>query len=137
MGRKSTYSTEIADRICERLANGESLRKMCADPEMPDRITVLRWIESGDHADFASKYARARQYQADAMDDLILEAAEGCDQQNAAAQRVKIDAYKWRAAKLAPKVYGDKIETTVQGPNGGPVEFTEIRRVIVDGSPKS
>jgi hypothetical protein len=40
------------------------------------------------------------------MDDLILDAAQAASDDPAAA-RVKVDAYKWRAAKLAPKRYGD------------------------------
>ncbi len=80
---------------------------------MPDRGTVIRWMDQ--EPDFAAKYARAREVQADAMDDLILETAEKTTPENAAANRVKIDAYKWRAAKLKPKVYGDKVQTELSG----------------------
>lgn len=105
MGRPSDYRDELADEICDRLIEGESLRQICRRPGMPDRRTVLRWLDA--HADFAAKYARARESQGDLMDDLILEAAGTADKDNAAAVRVKIDAYKWRASKLAPKKYGD------------------------------
>jgi hypothetical protein len=30
-------------------------------------------------------------------------------------------AFQWRAAKLAPKKYGDKVEQTHVGPDGGPI----------------
>jgi hypothetical protein len=93
--------------ICDRIADGESLRQICRDAAMPDRRTVLRWL--GLHDDFAAKYARAREAQGDHMDDLILATAEYCTPETAAADRVKIAAYQWRAAKLRPKVYGDKI----------------------------
>jgi hypothetical protein len=43
-GRRSDYSAEIADTICDRLAGGESLRAICADAGMPDRATVSRWL---------------------------------------------------------------------------------------------
>ena len=36
-GRTSGYDVEIAQTICERLVNGESLRAICADPAMPGR----------------------------------------------------------------------------------------------------
>jgi hypothetical protein len=68
---------------------------------------VLRWLE--EDRDFATKYAYAREMQADLMDDKILEEAERTNELNAAAQRVKIAAYQWRAAKLKPKRYGDKV----------------------------
>ena len=35
-----------------------------------------------------------------------------------ARSRLRIDARKWLASKLAPKKYGDKIDATLQGPNG-------------------
>lgn len=77
---------------------------------MPNRRTVLRWLET--NPDFATRYARARQVQGDLMDEKILEEAEKTTPENAHAQRVKIEAYKWRAAKLAPKRYGDRIDVT-------------------------
>jgi hypothetical protein len=43
-GRTSGYDVEIAETICERLVNGESLRAICADPSMPARATVFRWL---------------------------------------------------------------------------------------------
>jgi hypothetical protein len=106
MGRPSTFTQAIADEICESIIEGKSLRGICAGDAMPNRSTVLRWLDENE--DFAAKYARAREFQGDYMDDLILEAAEATDSENAPAQRVRIDAYKWRASKLKPKRYGDK-----------------------------
>ncbi len=58
-GRPSIYSNDLADLICERLACGESLRKICDDKNLPDRSTVIRWLARDP--DFATKYARARE----------------------------------------------------------------------------
>ncbi len=118
-GRPSKYSEQLAERVCLEIASGRSLRQICLDDEFPDRNTVHRWLL--DRADFAAKYAQARESQADVMDDLILETAENCKPDTAMADRVKIGAYQWRASKLKPKVYGDKVEQTLQGPNGGPI----------------
>ena len=38
----------------------------------------------------------------------ILAVADACTVETAAADRVKISAYQWRAAKLAPRKYGDR-----------------------------
>lgn len=119
-GRPSTYSPEIADAICERIADGESMRAICEHPEMPGRRTVLGWLE--EHEEFRAKYARAREAQADVMDDKILTVADTCTPENAAAARVKIEAYKWRAAKLKPKVYGDAMTLKGDKQNPLPVE---------------
>lgn len=116
VGRPSDFSDELADEICGHLIDGLSLRKICTRAGMPDRRTVLRWLDA--RPEFAAKYARARESQGDLMDDLILEAAEGANSDNAAAVRVKIDAYKWRASKLQPKKYGDSVQMKHSGAIG-------------------
>ena len=58
-GRTSGYDVEIAEKICERLVNGESLRAICADPAMPGRATVFRWLARNQ--EFRRSYALARQ----------------------------------------------------------------------------
>ena len=70
-GRPSEYCAEIAMTICDRLADGERLRAICADAEMPDKATVFRWI--GRHKDFRDQYAWAREAQADDILDEIRE----------------------------------------------------------------
>lgn len=37
-------------------------------------------------------------------------------------RRLQVDARKWYLSKMLPKVYGDKLETTIQGPGGGPIQ---------------
>jgi hypothetical protein len=59
-GRPSIYSDEIAAVICERLANGETLRQICKDSALPDRVTVNRWLSDGAHKDFRIHHARAK-----------------------------------------------------------------------------
>lgn len=107
-GRPSTFTEETADAICDAMTEGESLLDICARPEMPNRRTVYRWMD--ENLDFASRCARAREGQADFMDHKILTVADACTPESAQADRVKISAYQWRAAKLCPKRYGDKLE---------------------------
>lgn len=116
VGRHTDYSDELAETIIDGLLDGDSMRTICAKPEMPHRSTVLRWMEA--HPQFAARCARAREMQADVMDDKILETADGCNSENAAAARVKISAYQWRAAKLAPKKYGDTTSVKHSGSIG-------------------
>ena len=99
---------QMQDKIVELLSNGQSMRQICQLDDMPSRATMLRWLAKD--TEFEAKCARAREDQADFMDDLILEAANNCDETNAQSTRVKIAAYQWRASKLKPKKYGDKIQ---------------------------
>jgi len=125
MGTQVRYSEDIANRICDELIEGRSMRDICAAPGMPNRTTVLRWMDA-DEA-FAAKCARAREMQADYMDDLILDTANACTADTAQADKVKISAYQWRASKLAPKKYGDKLDLN----HGGGVQVA-----IVSGVPR-
>ena len=43
MGRPTIFTPELAREIPTRLAEGESLRKICADEHMPARSTVYEW----------------------------------------------------------------------------------------------
>ena len=36
--------------------------------------------------------------------------------------RLQIDARKWRASKLRPKIYGDKVQAEISGADGGPIK---------------
>lgn len=77
---------------------------------MPAQRTVLEWLSQND--DFRGKYAHAREAQADTMDDRILEVADNVESGKLApdAARVVLGALQWRAAKLKPKKYGERID---------------------------
>lgn len=115
VGRPSVRSEALADTIVTRLAEGESLRAICFDAGMPNLSTVLRW--QADDADFASRCAHAREAQAEVMDERIMSAANRveCGDLDPQAGRVAISAYQWRASKLAPKRYGERIAHDHQG----------------------
>lgn len=106
MGRPSDYSQQTADAICERLAEGESLRAICASDSMPSKAAVFRWL--GERAEFRDQYARAREEQAESLADEITEIADTAE--DAQIARLRIDARKWVASKLKPKRYGDRLE---------------------------
>jgi hypothetical protein len=127
------FSQEVFDRICERISDGESLRTICADEDMPSKTTVFRWLAG--NKTLSDQYARARDAQADAIFDEILDIADtavndwmeahGQDDagwrangENIQRSRLRIDARKWMAGKLRPKVYGEKLELNGPGENG-------------------
>ena len=142
MGRPSEYTQEIADSICEWLADGQSLRSICESDEMPNKSTVFKWLDR--HAEFGDQYARAREAQADALADEITDIAdesdrdtvlktrpdgsqfEECNSEWIARSRLRVDARKWVASKLKPKKYGDKVEQTHVGDKERPVVLTSL-----------
>ncbi len=133
-GAPSTYSDEIAERICSRIAKGESLKSICRDPEMPCENTVFNWLEKKEHDAFLRQYVRAREQQADALADeclLISDDAIGGSHEAIAAARLRVDTRKWLAGKLRPKKYNDKL--IVEGNSESPLHVEgELRIVGVD-----
>lgn len=109
-GRPSKYSDELAEKICEKIANGRSLRSICAEDGMPTTSTVCKWLI--ENKEFSEQYARAREKQADYFAEEIIEIADSvpADSAEVAKAKLQIDARKWKAAKLAPKKYGEKLE---------------------------
>lgn len=138
----TTFTEEIGDAICERIALGESVRSICDDEAMPSMSTVFKWLS--DNKAFSEQYARAREVQADALfDDIIDIADDGRNdwmekknadgenigwQENGEALRrsqLRIDARKWMAGKLRPKKYGEKLALT--DGDGGPLKVEVIK----------
>lgn len=119
-GRPSTYSDEVGAAICERIALGESLRSICRDDAMPSLASVFLWLKN--KPGFSEQYVRAREVQADTLADEIIEIADESandtyvdDDGNVktntevvARSKLRVDARKWIASKLKPKVYGDR-----------------------------
>ena len=108
MARPSDYSEELATAICDRLASGEPLKTICTAEGMPDPSTVRRWRHA--HPEFRAMYARAREDAGDVWADRALQVALNADPVTAVTNRLKYDAIRWYASKLAPKVYGDKTQ---------------------------
>jgi len=118
------YTAEIGDVICQRLVDGESLRKICLSDDMPAASTIFKWLAENEA--FAEQYARAREAQADTLADEILDIADdgandytekerpdgstydAFDAEHVQRSRLRVEARKWIAAKLKPKKYGDK-----------------------------
>jgi hypothetical protein len=117
MGRPSSYSDDIALAICTRLSEGEALKKICGDPDMPARTTVNTWRR--DHPGFGAMFARAREDCSDTLAEAAVAVAMTATSETAQAVRVKFDALRWYASKLGPKIYGDR--TQLVGDGGGAV----------------
>ena len=104
------WTDEIEQEILTRIMRGESVLRICGtdrDDFLPSEATFYKHLAEDDA--FAKKYARAREAQAHREFDEIRQIAENAKPDTVAVARLQIDARKWRASKLAPKVYGEKI----------------------------
>lgn len=149
MARPSEFKPETANAICERLINGESLRKICLSDDMPSASTVCRWLAT--NAEFREQYAHARDAQADTLADEILdisddgtndwmadkEEEEGFRYNGDAVQRsrLRVDSRKWLAAKLAPKRYGERTTLEHTDPEGKNPFAVMMESIAANGRP--
>lgn len=129
MSRAIEFDQAIADTICEEIADGRSLRSICKDEGMPAKSTVFKWLAAVTA--FADQYARAREAQADSLADDILDISDNKSLEPN-DRRIRIEARKWLAGKQRPKVYGDATTLKHTGPNGGPVEYTNMTEAEID-----
>jgi len=123
-GRPSTFDQQVADRICELMAEGNDMGTICEMAGMPSRSTVSRWAAA--RPDFAEQCARAREALADFELDRLKRIAEECTEENVNSTRVKLNHYQWRLMKIAPRRYGDRVQTEITGPNGGPMQVQAL-----------
>lgn len=135
--------------ILRRIAEGESLRTICATDGLPHIDTVMTWVD-GDPA-FSVQYARARDARADYHFEKTVEiasqrpdmvdASEGGDTNHKAGgsridtgfvawQKLQVDTHKWVASKLAPKKYADKVDVNVGGQPGNPLQSKVVVEYI-------
>lgn len=137
---------KVMDHVCDELATSSkglgSIISAARDStgDFPSYSTIMKWLE--DDAKLSERYARAKAAQADFMADELLEIADSSvetvtdqngvsrkDSADVQHKRLRVDTRKWLAAKLKPKVYGDKLQQEVTGKDGGPIK-TETTWVI-------
>lgn len=118
MGRPSLYTEELGQAICDAIATSDyGLEQICQDDRFPDARTIFRWLEANEA--FRQQYTRAREAQGHIQADRGLR--DALTASDAALGRLRYDARRWQASKLAPKQYGDKVTQEHVGPEGGPV----------------
>lgn len=127
VGRPSLYTQEIVDAILEKIAGGKFLTEICDDPAMPSCSTVFKWRL--EHPEFSEAYAHAREAAADKMvietvaiaDDghndtyVDEEGNQRTDYDVIQRSKLRVETRKWLLARMAPKEYGDRIETHHSG----------------------
>ncbi len=152
-GRPTKYTIKLSEEICSRIANGESLRSICEEEGKPDKATVFRWLAM--HADFATRYALAREVQTDVMVDEMTDIADDgsndwMEKKNADGEvigwvengeairrsQLRIATRQWIAEKLRPKKYGAKVELK-HGVTGEVAQLLEAVNGKTRGLPNS
>lgn len=123
MARPTIYSEELAEKICERIAEGESVRSIALDGEMPNASTIHRWVIQ-DEQGFCKQYEEAKQIGLEVRAEELEKIAETMED----LQRAKlvVDTKKWNMSKIAPKRFGDKSTLVSEDEDGKQVPITGI-----------
>ena len=130
--QRVTYSPELVASILDRVANGEPLSRVCSGNDAPTRKSFFEWVIK--YPEIKEQYEMAIAMRADLYaeqtvaisDEDIATVIRGDDGETevvfdstaVARNRLRVDARKWYASKLAPKKYGDRVEQVHSGAIG-------------------
>lgn len=127
---KVRYSLKLANKICQRLENCETLTAICKDEDMPNERTVYRWVRDIDG--FREMYNTARQTQvykwSDEMMDLTNAPLPLIKEEMVAEKerrRLRIDALKFQIAKGVAAMR-DNLTRKIQVEHSGEVQGPQI-----------
>ena len=110
MGRPTKYSEKLMERMCDTIAGGMSVSRMCKNDWAPERQTFYNWLMQ--YPAFFDRYIHARETQSHCLIDEIADIADDMeDEPN--SRRIRIEARRIYAEKCAPTKYSPKqqIET--------------------------
>lgn len=125
VGRPTIYTKELADKICEMIVDGRSLRTVSKELNFP-LSCFFTWIRT--YEEFSKQYARAKEEQAETFTEDMLFIADEVIERDVHGKidtgainrnRLRVDTRKWIASKLKPKKYGDA--TTLRGDSDAPL----------------
>ena len=118
-GRFPNLTPQIESELLTRLSEGESITKICSSDYMPAVGTVYTWLR--ENVEFANRFKEARDTGAHAMVGLIQDIADEVpdavfdemgnkkfDPGYLTWQKNRMEARKWIACKVLPKIYGDR-----------------------------
>jgi hypothetical protein len=141
-GTGKLRTPEHADRICELLEDGKTLRQISAELGFRQSQIAMWGLGTGDGArdqSFIDRYARCLSSRWEDMAEQVIEIAEEIppvdtlghvDSGWVQNQRLRIDTKKWLLSKALPRKYGDRVEATVIGDPNAPL-LTRIELVAV------
>ena len=133
-GRPQVYSNDVWKSIFDRVGGGSSLTTALKETGL-SYTHAYRLMDADPK--LAEAYERAKKDRASRMAEEIIELADapipvhlqGVEISAWVNQkRLQVDARKWVAAKLHPKVYGDKIDVSVRDERISVIDALEAAR---------
>jgi len=138
-GSVSMLTPELSEVICARIAAGESVMAIGADPQMPCAPSIYGWARRNPA--FREAYLAAKDIGTDILFDAAWEIALESTEATVRSDRLRVETLRWCVATRAPKKYGPAAsraeeETAVQQPTLVVIQrFADGRYADLDGRP--
>lgn len=111
-----TYSKEDKERIlntvCARLSNGEAVRVILDEDDMPTEATFYKWVDKND--EMLKQYIGAREARETLIFEEMLTIADD-KKGDHNRDRLRLDTRKWMLGKMNSTKYGDKVHNELSG----------------------
>lgn len=106
---KSTLDILGIDSLCDRIQSGETLSGITRSLKLSHVSVLLRWIAADSHR--SARVREARTSAAAMYDELAQEYIENAaDPFELTKAREMASHLRWRASKVAPSQYGDRVQ---------------------------
>lgn len=126
MRLRSGYTPELYHTMCNRIANGETLKAICAEESMPTHASFHRWRDMSNENKI--EYRAAMLARTELHIDEALHIADGEPYQNEAGEivqtleetqrsKLRIET-RWKLAGIHNADYADKKTTVIANPDG-------------------
>jgi transposase-like protein len=111
------------DAVCDALAAGTTLTGLAGELGV-GKATLLRWV---DHPDRFARVREARRAAAKMWDEKAEQVLQdAADPFQLAKARELAQHYRWRATKIAPAEYGDRLELDHKTPPPAPIDLSGL-----------
>jgi hypothetical protein len=141
-GRPSIYTPELGEEICHRLAEGESVLRMCKEARMPFQNTVRKWsrgfgIPEEHKATFMLNYEQARLDWQDKIHEELETMPSETETADMSRATLWSNNMKWSLARSNRQRFGDRSELGIAGVEGGvPVTTSNVSVNLANLGPK-
>ena len=131
VGRNTKLTTELTEKICEALRAGNYIETACEFAGIVP-ATYYRWIADSEKPDAGVLLVEFR--------EAVKKARATAEVRNVALiQQAAQDPNKWQASawwleRSFPNRWGrqQKVTQEISGPNGGPIEMTDVRGQVIE-----
>jgi hypothetical protein len=112
LGRREEQARWFPEKICaamseevfQRLCEGDSMTRICADPMMPSHSVIMRWRRA--FPAFEELVQLGMRVRAERMADQGWEMALAATPETAYLTRVQLGQLRWMLGVMAPRVFG-------------------------------